>query len=212
MPKPPVSHAAWLKSKKSTLKSTSNSMESISSELLQKISDLEKTMNTETEKIMKYLRKVEDQSKKRDHEAFRRINDLENGGLSRRGKGSDGVSYAIMADALAKEAENAYEGKIDFQGDQLDSIFEKETAQAKAKKSKRKKKKSKKHKKSRIRKKNKKKTKRKGGHYLVGGTKRDREDDRYGGNQCTKHRWVLCPWPTRLCSEPDYMREECGEF
>ena len=76
-----------------------------------------------------------------------------------------------------------------------------------------KKKKSKKHKKSKRRKKNKKQTKRKGGgHYLVGGKKRGREDDRYGGNQCTKHRWVLCPWPTRLCSEPSYMREECGEF
>ena len=75
------------------------------------------------------------------------------------------------------------------------------------------KKKSKKSKKSTKIKKKKKQTKRKrGGHYLVGGTKRDREDDRYGGNQCTKHRWVLCPWPTKLCSEPDYMREECGEF
>lgn len=73
MPKPPPSHETWLKSKKST----TNSKESISSDLLQKISDLEKTMSTETGKIMKYLIKVEDESRVRYQEAFRRINDLE---------------------------------------------------------------------------------------------------------------------------------------
>lgn len=112
-------------------------MESISTELLQKISDLEKTMSNETEKIMKYLRKVEDQSQKRDHEAFRRINDLENGGLSRRGEGSEGETDKIRAEALTREAASKYKEKI---GDQLDSIFEKLTAQAKAKKSKKRKK------------------------------------------------------------------------
>lgn len=144
MSKPPVSHAAWLKSKKSTLKSTSNSMESISSELLQKISDLEKTMSTGTEKIMKYLRKVEDESQKRDHEAFRRINDLENGGLSRRGLGRDGVQMPLDADEV--------EGKRKDLG-LLDSIFENVTAKAKPKKSKRKRKKSKRKKKQTKRKK-----------------------------------------------------------
>tara|TARA_B100000902_G_scaffold346333_1_gene352951 strand:- start:1360 stop:1500 length:141 start_codon:yes stop_codon:yes gene_type:complete len=46
----------------------------------------------------------------------------------------------------------------------------------------------------------------------VGGTKRDREDDRYGENRCTNYRWTFCPWPTRLCNAPAHMKEECGEF
>ena len=127
-------------------------MESISTELLQKISDLEKTMSTETEKIMKYLRKVEDQSQKRDHEAFRRINDLENGGLSRRGKGSEG-------ETIPKE--QSYPGAINgasrfkYRDTWLETgkFLEKAGSKAKAKKSKKRKRSTKRKKKQTKRKK-----------------------------------------------------------
>ena len=151
MSKPPVSHAAWLKSKKSTLNSTSNSMESISTELLQKISDLEKTMSTETEKIMKYLRKVEDQSQKRDHEAFRRINDLENGGLSRRGKRND--VYIPKEKSYLGAANGASRFKYGDTWLESGKFLEKAGSKAKAKKSKRKKKQTKRKKKQTKRKK-----------------------------------------------------------
>ena len=172
------------------------------SELTKKVSELEKTIITETEKIMKYLRKVEYESQKGYHEASRRISDLENGGLSRRGIGGDGFQMPLDADEV--------EGKRKDLGLLDSSIFEKETAEAKAKKSKRRKRSTKRKKKQTKRRKKggEKKTK----HYLVGGTKRDREDDRYGGNQCTNYRWAFCPWPTRLCNAPAHMIEECGEF
>ena len=85
---------------------------------------------------MEYLIKVEDESQKRDHVAFRRISDLENGGLSRRGKGSDGDPMS-----QAREAGEKYEENQDDKFDGIfDSIFENETARAKAKKSKKRKK------------------------------------------------------------------------
>ena len=54
MPRPPVSHRAWLahKNRQSTLKSTPDDMGERFSELLQKILDLEQKMETETGKII----------------------------------------------------------------------------------------------------------------------------------------------------------------
>jgi hypothetical protein len=81
MPRPPVSHTAWLarKNRQSTLKSTPDAMGERFSELLQKILDLEQKMKTETGGIIKDLRKMENEGKKRQEEAFKRIEDLERG-------------------------------------------------------------------------------------------------------------------------------------
>ena len=85
MPRPPVSHKTWLahKNRQSTLKSTPDAMGERFSELLQKILDLEQKMETETGKIIKDLRKMEDEGKKRQEEAFKRIRDLEQGVIGR---------------------------------------------------------------------------------------------------------------------------------